>query len=229
MTLLLAIEASTRRCAVALGDGHFLLERELDRPREHHALVLPMVQSLLAEAGHRPGDLDAIAFGRGPGSFTGVRIATAFAQGLAFAIDRPVVAVSSLRALAREAFSREGGQRAVVAVDAHMAELFCGQYERAGEDARPVQEDLLTRVEAFSLAPEWGAADTVLAGDAWALYPELPRRDGRLASVVAPTAGQVLALAHASERSSWLAPADAEPVYVRGVSAWKRHERPARP
>lgn len=226
MTLLLAIEASTRRCAVALGDGSFLFVRELDRPREHHALILPMVQELLSDAGRHVAQLDAIAFGRGPGSFTGVRIATAFAQGLAFAIDRPVIAVSSLRALAREALSQERGTRVVVAVDAHMGELFCGRYERAGEDARPVQEDLLSRVEALSLAPEWGGADTLLAGDAWTLYPALPRGQARWVPEATPSAGQVLALALAADHSTWLAPARAEPVYVRGVSAWKRQERP---
>lgn len=229
MTLLLAIEASTQRCSVALGDGVFLLERCLDRPREHHALVLPMVQELLSEAGRAVGELDAIALGCGPGSFTGVRIATAFAQGLAFAIDRPVVAVSSLRALAREAFRQEPVERAVVAVDAHMGELFLGLYERVGQDAHPLQPDALARVEGFALPPGRDSTDTVLAGDAWALYPGLPREAARLAPGAVPLAGQVLAIALGSDPATWLEPAEAEPAYVRGVSAWKRRERPATP
>lgn len=229
MTLLLAIEASTRRCAVALGDGRFLLERGLDRPREHHALVLPMVQELLSEAGRCVAELDAVAFGRGPGSFTGVRIATAFAQGLAFAIDRPVVPVSSLRALARDAFSQEAGERVLISVDAHMGELFVGRYARNGEDASPVQEDILTRVDAFTLPPGWDSADTLLAGDAWTAYPGLTRAEARFVPAAIPSAGQVLALALASDPASWLTPAEAEPVYVRGVSAWKRQERPGSP
>ncbi|MFM7783224.1 MAG: tRNA threonylcarbamoyladenosine biosynthesis protein TsaB, partial [Gammaproteobacteria bacterium] len=156
-------------------------------------------------------------------------IATAFAQGLAFAIDRPVVAVSSLRALAREAFRQECAEHAVVAVDAHMGELFLGLYSREGKDALPVQPDALSRVEGFSLPPGRDSTDTLLAGDAWTLYPGLPRESARLAPVAVPLAGQVLAIALGSDPSAWLAPADAEPAYVRGVSAWKRRERPAAP
>jgi tRNA threonylcarbamoyladenosine biosynthesis protein TsaB len=229
LTLLLAIEASTRQCAVALGDGRVLREQSLDRPREHHALVLPMVQELLSEAGRAVSELDAIAFGRGPGSFTGVRIATAFAQGLAFAIERPVIPVSSLRAVAREALAQQAGERVMVAVDAHMGELFCGQYVRSGDDASPVREDILTRVEAFTLPAGWDCAETLLAGDAWAMYPGLPRAAARWVPSATPAAAQVLALALASDPATWQAPADAEPVYVRGVSAWKRQERTANP
>ena len=100
MARLLALETSSERCSVALWWEGALSERQVDLPREHNRQLLGLIEALMAEHDARFGELDAIAFGAGPGSFTGLRIACAVAQGLAFSSDIPVAGVGTLRAMA---------------------------------------------------------------------------------------------------------------------------------
>lgn len=125
---LLAFETSTDACSVALLDGERLLERLERVPQAHAERVLPMAEALLAQAGLTLRALDALAFGRGPGSFTGVRIATALVQGLALGADLPVVPVSSLAALAHGARRRHGLAQVLAALDARMGEVYWALY-----------------------------------------------------------------------------------------------------
>lgn len=124
---LLALDTSTEACSVALLCGDRLSFRHELAPRKHAEQVLPWIEQLLAEAGLARAQLDAIAVGRGPGGFTGVRLAVAVAQGLAFGLDRPLLPVSSLAALAMQA---GGGERDCVlaAIDARMGELYLGAF-----------------------------------------------------------------------------------------------------
>jgi tRNA threonylcarbamoyladenosine biosynthesis protein TsaB len=125
---LLAIETATEACSAALFlDGEV---REIYRfaPRQHAQLLLGMVDELLAEAGLKPMGLDALAFGRGPGAFTGVRIATGVAQGIAYAAELPVVPVSTLAALAQGGLREFGWTRVAAAIDARMNEVYWGAY-----------------------------------------------------------------------------------------------------
>src|SRR5690606_16284442 len=105
---LLAIDTSSRVGSIALLDGSDVSERFIATPREQAELVLPLVDDLLGARGIGLKDLDALVLGRGPGSFTGLRIAASVVQGLAFAAERPVVAVSSLEALAQRAWRELG-------------------------------------------------------------------------------------------------------------------------
>jgi tRNA threonylcarbamoyladenosine biosynthesis protein TsaB len=139
---LLALETSTEACSVALWIDGEVRERHEVAPRRHTDLVLPWCDALLAEAGIAKSSLDAIAVGRGPGAFTGVRLAVALAQGMALALERPVVPVSTLAALAMRAPPVEAA--AILAViDARMGEFYAGMFERtagglvvaAGEEA----------------------------------------------------------------------------------------------
>ena len=167
---LLALETSTQACSAALSiDGDIHEQFEI-APRGHGQLILNMVDQLLAEAQLQAGQLDGIAFGRGPGAFTGVRIATAVVQGIAFGADLPVVPVSSLAALAQGAY-RQGRHRAVLAAfDARMEEVYWGAFEeKAGlmvacgaERVCPPQDVVMTPA----------VADWVGAGDGWQAYPE---------------------------------------------------------
>lgn len=129
MTQLLAIDTSSEACSVALQWQGETIFRFTDQPRKHAELVLPMVNELLQEAGVKLQQLDAIAFGRGPGSFTGLRIAAGTVQGLAFGADLPVVAVSSLAGLAQRALREFGWQKVHVAFDARMGEVYWGSYQ----------------------------------------------------------------------------------------------------
>ncbi|MGH8146331.1 MAG: tRNA (adenosine(37)-N6)-threonylcarbamoyltransferase complex dimerization subunit type 1 TsaB [Rhodanobacteraceae bacterium] len=123
---LLAIETATEACSVALLQGDALIDRSELAPRRHAELVLPMAEELLAEAGVARKQLDAIAVGRGPGAFTGVRLAISVAQGLALALDIPVVPVSSLAALAMQA--PKNGAAILAAIDARREEIYAGMF-----------------------------------------------------------------------------------------------------
>ncbi|KFN52077.1 hypothetical protein N790_12915 [Arenimonas malthae CC-JY-1] len=123
---LLAIETSTEACSVAVyADGAVLARHEL-APRRHTQLVLPWADELLAEVGLRKSQLDALAVGRGPGAFTGVRLAIALVQGLALALDRPVLPISTLAVLAMQG----QGERILAAIDARMGEVYLGEFAR---------------------------------------------------------------------------------------------------
>ena len=128
MTRILAIEAATEACSVALLLDDEVQERFEIAPRQHAALLLPFVESLLAAAGLSLSGLDAVAFGRGPGSFTGLRIAAGITQGLAFGADLPVVPVSTLAALAQGTVAQHGVQAVLAALDARMKEVYWGAF-----------------------------------------------------------------------------------------------------
>jgi tRNA threonylcarbamoyladenosine biosynthesis protein TsaB len=234
VALLLGIETSTARCSVALGDGRYVEELVEERPREHHAIILPMVAELLHRAGTRLDGIDAIAFGRGPGSFTGLRIAAGITQGLAFGAGLPVIAVSSLDALAADAHEQageaEGLDCILVAADAHMGEIYWGLYRRSEHDLQPIRTDALAHAEGFAAAEHCAVASTIFAGSAWRAYPRMLPPDAAWLECAAPTARQVVRLAARVDRSEWLGAGGAEPVYVRGASTWKKvSEQPLRP
>lgn len=167
---LLAIETASEACSAALLIDGAVIERYRVQPRGHSELILPMMNELLAEAEVTLSSLDAMAFGRGPGSFTGVRIATAVVQGAAFAADLPVVPVSTLAALAQRCFREQGKRRLLPAFDARMKEVYWGAYEIA--DIGIVQQvvaDEVSLPEAVTL-PEGG--DWHAVGSGWKSYGE---------------------------------------------------------
>ena len=132
-TRILAIDTATEACSVAVwnqGEIHALFEL---CPREHTQRILPMVQQVLAESGLALNQLDALAFGRGPGSFTGVRIGIGIAQGLALGADLPMIGVSTLQTMAQGAWRVSGAERVLAAIDARMGEVYWGQFERQAD------------------------------------------------------------------------------------------------
>lgn len=213
---LLALETATDCCSVALLTGAGVLEDHRLAPRRHAALILPMIEGLLAQAGVARTALDVIAFGRGPGAFTGLRIAAGVAQGLALGLDRPVVAVSTLAALAQAS----GHARVLAAFDARLGEVYIGCYARGADG-------LVTAVVADALAPP-GAAPRPPAGwrgrgvgPGWAVHGEaLQARLGAHVEAVEPDAwpragalARLAAAAHA--RGEAVAADQALPVYLR--------------
>lgn len=181
---ILAIDTSGDACSAALLVGSELEQRLVREPRRHGELVLGMMDALLAEADIGLTRLDALAFGRGPGSFTGVRIATSVVQGAAFGADLPVVPVSTLAALAQGQVRTGGCLRSLAALDARMGELYWGAYQVGDAGlVRLVDEEQVAPPELVPL-PQDGSWNGV--GSGWLAYGDVLRRrfGSRLLSVV---------------------------------------------
>ena len=162
---LLAIETATECCSVALVAGGRLHERSELAPRRHAELLLPMCDEVLAEAGIARRDLDALAVGRGPGAFTGVRLAVSAAQGIALALGIPVVPVSSLAALAMQA--PDDGADVLAVIDARMGEVYAGSFRRRGETVEAIGDETVGPAEALRLSST-GALNVI--GSGWSSY-----------------------------------------------------------
>lgn len=237
--MLLAFDTATESCAVALARGAEVIERSEHVGQAHSARLLPMAKALLAEAGVSPRQLDAIAFGAGPGSFTGLRIACGVAQGLAYGIDRPVVPVGNLEALAfNAACEAPTARRIAVAIDARMGECYWAVYQVAGEvsfqaDAGGALADLVppSLSSAGDLAAALGAvAPDALAGEAFSLFgaqlDAVPAMR-RLPQVTATAAAIARLGLRALRAGRAVAPALAAPLYVRDRVAQTTAERHA--
>lgn len=218
---LLALDTATELCSAALWLDGALRVREDARPRASSELILGMIAALLAEAGIGLRQLDAIAFGRGPGGFTGVRLATAVAQGLGFAVQRPLFPISDLRALAQRAFALPGSpDRALVCQDARLQQVYWGCFE-SGPDriARAGAIESVSDPSQVHLPPAWSQAAVCGVGSGFDAYPELRSRDAlALVSVrgdFRPRASEIAAIAAADGLAAAVEPAEALPVYLR--------------
>lgn len=225
---LLAVETAGDACSCAVLSNADRFEIHRMAPRRHAELVLSMVRDLLDEADLDLDDLDALAFGRGPGSFTGLRVAAGVIQGLAFGADLPVVPVSSLRALAQGALRETGSANVLAAFDARMGEVYWGMYQ-AGDDGLMVAE-IEDCASAPNAVPVPAAGDWLGVGEGWAAYPEaLGERIGdRLAGTEPGRVARALDVAMlataAHARGESVPAAQALPVYVRNRVARKRGE-----
>jgi len=215
MTTLLALDTATEACSVALlHDGKVLSHYEVI-PRLHAQRLLPMIKDLLAEAGIAMSALDAIAFGRGPGAFTGVRIAIGVVQGLAFALERPVLPVSNLAVLAQRAFRERGVSQVAAAIDARMDEVYWGCYREAADEMRLVGAEAVMAPELAAL-PADITGEWFGAGTGWGYAERIPvALSGHDASLL-PHAQDLLTLAtFAWHRGEAVQADDAQPVYLR--------------
>ena len=211
---LLAIETSTEACSVAVyADGQVFARHEL-APRRHTQLVLPWADELLAEAGLAKSQLDAIAVGRGPGAFTGVRLAIALVQGLALALDRPVLPVSTLAVLAMQG----QGDKRLAAIDARMGEIYLGAFTRDADGlvSAAGPEILCAPSEApIPDVPMPGVGSGFAAGDG-ALVARLGDRLSGFDAGALPQAKDLARLAVRAWQHGEAIAADAlEPAYLR--------------
>lgn len=228
---ILALDTSTEACSAALlADGRVLVRAE-EAPRAHAELILPMVESLLAEAGLTLRGVDALAFGRGPGSFTGVRLAASVAQGLAYGAGLGVVPVSTLRAVALQAFAHPEGVAAdhvLVCNDARMQETYWCAYRRRVDAAtghvlpEPLHDESVGPPESVARPAVDAAARWIGAGRGFRAYPvlgaQLPSGIGPAPALVdlVPQAAAILELARPEVAAGRLRPAaQALPVYLR--------------
>jgi len=216
MTTLLALDTATEACSVALlHDGKVLSHYEV-APRLHAQRLLPMIQDLLGEAGLALSALDAIAFGRGPGAFTGVRIAIGVVQGLAFALERPVLPVSNLAVLAQRALREHGAQQVAAAIDARMDEVYWGCYAAERGEMRLQGVEAVLPPESARL-PRGAAGDWFAAGIGWGTYgARIALQPCGSEPAMLPHAQDLLSLATFAWARGEALPADqAQPVYLR--------------
>ncbi len=231
---LLALDAATDCCSVALWNQGVLLEQEARSERGHGDQLLSMVEALLAQSGLALGGLDAIAFGRGPGAFTGLRLAASVTQGLAYSASLPVIPVSDLRALAERALSGAvAGTRALVCHDARMGEVYwagftCVDGHAAADTVEAVAcpEVMLANAQAWIDARAGAVAGV---GTGFAVFPALAPLAARLAPLLPearPRAAEIAALAARDGLGAALPSELAWPVYVRNEVAVATADRP---
>lgn len=222
----LAIETSAEACSAALWSDGEVFERFAIAPRAHSELILTMLGDVLSEGGVARSNLDGVVFGRGPGSFTGVRIATGVAQGLSYALDLPVVPVSTLEILAQGVLREQGKDRVLVAFDARMGEVYWVPCAAGADGVMRAQGDEL--VCAPEAVPEAPGGQWVGAGSGWEAYNEVLSQiqKNRLTGIFAQVQ------CHARDALTLGVPrfiagevvdaAGALPVYLRNKVAWKK-------
>ena len=238
----LAIDASTEACSVALTLNGSVFSRYDLCPQSHSLQLLPMVDAVLKEADIKLGDLDGLIFGRGPGSFTGVRIGVGVAQGLAFSANLPVVGVSSLQAMAQLAYAKHQQTQVFSTIDARMGEIYNGYFEldehkimqptalfnsiASSENTEQVFEfvtppqNVKEQFTTQALSPVYGT------GTGWEAYKEslfeLKSNDGT-PDILFPSAEAMLVIGHSLfEKGAGVSAEHAQPVYVRDTVSWKK-------
>jgi tRNA threonylcarbamoyladenosine biosynthesis protein TsaB len=220
---LLAFDTSTEHLSVAVLHGDRLLAHNGVGGAQASTTLLPLIQQLLGDAGLALAELDAIVFGRGPGSFTGLRTACSVAQGLAFGAKVPLLPVDTLLAVAEEARHSSGAQQVLAVLDARMDQIYAARYDFAANG--PLggnDEPLLLSPEALEVPAGWALAGNAFAAYGLRLAPAAPRHEAL------PTATAMLRLAPALLAAGRTVPAaQAWPLYVRDKVAQTTEERAA--
>ncbi|MBS0903544.1 tRNA (adenosine(37)-N6)-threonylcarbamoyltransferase complex dimerization subunit type 1 TsaB [Pantoea dispersa] len=225
---ILALDTATEACSAALLNQQQIDARFEIAPRDHTQRILPLVQELLQAQSLELSALDALAFGRGPGSFTGVRIGIGIAQGLALGANLPMIGVSSLATMAQGAWRLTGATRVLAAIDARMGEVYWAEYQRdeqgewQGAESEAVLKPEAAQARIAQLSGEWATV-----GTGWQAYPQLlaGATGAQLltTTVTLPAAEDMLPLAlSAWQRGDSVAVENAEPVYLRNEVAWKK-------
>ncbi len=219
MLRLLAFDTSTEACSVALCVGTETVSRDQRVPQKQSEFILPMIDEVLAEASLSLSQLDAIAFGQGPGSFMGLRIALGVAKGLAYGVDCPLIAISSLQSLAQSAYQHYAAEQVVAALDARMQAMYWGVYEIDSEKVMQTKiPDALSAPAELTL-PQ--SEVYVAAGNAWSVYEaELTQRLKTQLSAVHPelyseAKAMLVIAAQKYQRKEWTSAEAAEPSYIR--------------
>lgn len=228
----LAIDASTEACSVALQAGDKVYQQFELCPQSHSLRLLPMVDELLKQANVELSDLDGLIFGQGPGSFTGVRIGIGVAQGLAFSAELPVVGVSSLQAMAQQAYEQHGQETVIAAIDARMSEVYNGYYTLDDNDimqankAEAVTSPELLEEQLSSMVTKPFYA----VGTGWDAYqdkisPSLLKLKTNDASpeILFPSAEAMLKIGiEQFKAGNGVTAEEAQPVYVRDTVSWQK-------
>ena len=229
---LLALDTSTEACSVALlYNGEKTHLNELAQ-RAHTKRILPMIDKILANSGLHLNQVNALAFGRGPGSFTGVRVGAGIAQGLALGADLPVIPISNLTAMAQAAFELYQAKKVAAAIDARMGEVYFSQL---------ICEDVHTNLGAVSqwreitpeqvCPPEQAISqlqnnDIFYVGTGWAAYPQFTEKNLNGSEIELPNALYMLPLAQTAwKQQQTISALEIEPIYLRNEVTWKKLPR----
>ncbi|HEV7269731.1 tRNA (adenosine(37)-N6)-threonylcarbamoyltransferase complex dimerization subunit type 1 TsaB [Pseudoxanthomonas sp.] len=239
---LLAFETATEACSIAVYVDGEVRERFEIAPRRHAELALPWAEQLLAEAGIARAQLDAVALSRGPGAFTGVRLAIALAQGIALALDRPLVPVSTLAVLAAQVppppvTAGEGGcdiglpRPILAAIDARMGEIYTGTFVHRGDRLEATSGEAVVAPADYALVGDdggWIGVGTGFAAAEGVLAARLQSRFTRIDAQALPHAADLARLAAAAfARGETVAPEHVEPAYLRNNVALTLEEQKA--
>lgn len=225
---ILAIDTSTESCSVATWNQGEILSLSEFCPREHAQRILPMVQQILASSDTHLNQINALAFSRGPGSFTGVRIGIGISQGLALGADLPMLGISSLQTMAQGAWRVTRAKRVLAAIDARMGEVYWGQFERQEDDHwhESEREVLLSPAQALKRA-QGLQGNWAFVGTGWQTYGNLAMgstlsvRDGKMLS---PQAEDMLPLALlAWKQGLEVAVENSALIYLRNEFIWKKN------
>lgn len=225
MQRFLALDSCTEACSVALALGDQVLSRYEVAPREHAQKLLPFIEQILADGGISLTDLDAIAFTRGPGSFTGVRICAATAQGLAYGAGLPLIGVSTLQTMAQHACDEKGATEVVAAIDARMSEVYIAPYQRNAQGLMVAQQqEQVCAPDNWSFVAE-NSSSWQGVGTGWQTYADILMRPGITvtdATMLPHAAAMFADVRRQFADGQVLDAAEAQPVYLRDTVTWKK-------
>lgn len=221
MSNILLLDAATEALSVALScdldNAHFEV-----CPQQHSQKMLPLVDMALKNASVSLASLDAIAFGRGPGSFTGVRVGVSVTQGLAYAVNLPVVGISNLQMMAQQAFDTTDAKYAIATIDARMGEVYYAEFKRGDNGlAEFISQELVIKPDEITL-PDY---NVVVVGTGCQTYKTHFEQNNVtiLDDITLPNARYMHLLAEqALALGNTVSAADAQPVYVRDTVTWKK-------
>ncbi|MCK3656327.1 tRNA threonylcarbamoyladenosine biosynthesis protein TsaB [Pasteurellaceae bacterium Macca] len=229
MTTILALDTATEACSVALFHQDKITHFDELSPRTHTQRILPMIEKLLSDANLTLAEVDLLTFGRGPGSFTGVRVGVGIAQGLALGAELPVVAVSNLLAMAEQAFQQRGVENVVALIDARMNEVYFAQFHRGHQGWQAVVAEQVCSPER-AIAQIQPAENLFVVGTGWAAYPQFAQAELAviLSDITLPSAQFMIPLAQKAVAEGKTQSAfEIEPVYLRNEVTWQKlpHKR----
>lgn len=221
---ILAIETSSAVCSVALSTNGVISEQFQPAQREQSQLILPMIDTLLIQAGLTLSELDVIALAIGPGSFTGVRLGLSVVQGLTISTEIPIIAISSLQALAQGIYHERADKKVIVCVNAYMDEIYSAQFQLAEQDIMmPLSDEQLLAPKALILPED--IAEWVGVGTGWGAYSDqLSVKPPIIYADYLPHATEVLDLAIKLYSPKRLQRIDeVEAMYLRTGNAWRHN------
>ncbi len=221
----LAIDASTEACSVAITFNESQFSEYELCPQSHSLRLLPMIDSVLTQANCKLAELDGIIFGQGPGSFTGVRIGIGVTQGLAFSAQLRARGVSTLQAMAQQAYIDKGERRVIAAIDARMSEVYTCYFEvdeqgimQAKTAEAVLKPELVAQYYNDMATPAYGV------GSGWDAYKDLAALKSNADSpeILFPTAEAMLAIGQVDFSRHCVDAENAQPKYVRDTVSWKK-------